>query len=87
MRLLKAATLIMAVPVLFPALNGQNRMTVWAPVPVQPARVEPPHVLRGDVADPRPAKMGEMVCPTPVSATPIPPVVEPVMKGKVVAAP
>lgn len=55
-------------------------MGMMAPVLVQPAPVEPPHVLSGDVADPQPAKMGEMLCPTPLSATPV-------MKGKVVAAP
>ncbi|MSV31260.1 MAG: cupin domain-containing protein [Bryobacterales bacterium] len=36
MRLLKTATLVIASSTLFPALNGQSQMLVWAPVPVQP---------------------------------------------------
>lgn len=71
-------------PVEQPPLPGeatipQQTMGMMAPIQVQPAPVEPAHVLRGDVAEPLPAKMGEMACPTPV--------VDPVIKGKVVAAP
>jgi mannose-6-phosphate isomerase-like protein (cupin superfamily) len=36
MRLLKTATLIIAGSTLFPALNAQSRMLVWAPLPVEP---------------------------------------------------
>ncbi|MSV34990.1 MAG: cupin domain-containing protein [Bryobacterales bacterium] len=36
MRLLNAVTLLVAGAALLPVLSGQNRMTVWAPVPVQP---------------------------------------------------
>jgi len=36
MRLLKTITLVIAGSTLFPALNGQSRMLVWAPLPVEP---------------------------------------------------
>jgi mannose-6-phosphate isomerase-like protein (cupin superfamily) len=36
MRLLKIITLVIAFSTLFPALSGQNRMLVWAPLPVEP---------------------------------------------------
>src|SRR5258706_1629277 len=36
MRLLKTITLVIAGSTLLPALNGQSRMLVWAPVPVEP---------------------------------------------------
>jgi mannose-6-phosphate isomerase-like protein (cupin superfamily) len=36
MRLLKIITLVIASSTLFPALRGQSRMTVWAPLPVEP---------------------------------------------------
>ena len=49
-----------------------------------PAQIEPPQVLRGDVKEPLPAKMGEMVCPVPVSATSAP-AVEPVVQGRIAA--
>src|SRR5258706_317530 len=35
MRLLKTITLVIAGSTLFPALNGQSRMLVWAPLPVE----------------------------------------------------
>jgi len=36
MRLLKAVTLVIAGSTLFPALSGQSRMQVWAPLPIEP---------------------------------------------------
>jgi len=36
MRLLKIITLVIAGSTLFPALSGQSRMLVWAPLPVEP---------------------------------------------------
>src|SRR4029077_6668005 len=36
MRLLKTITLVIAGSTLFPALNGQSRMLVWPPLPVEP---------------------------------------------------
>ena len=36
MRLLKTITLVIAGSTLLPALNGQSRMLVWAPLPVEP---------------------------------------------------
>jgi mannose-6-phosphate isomerase-like protein (cupin superfamily) len=36
MRLLKTITLVIAGSTLFPALRGQSRMLVWAPLPVEP---------------------------------------------------
>src|ERR1700693_4210142 len=36
MRLLKTITLVLAGSTLFPALSGQSRMLVWAPLPVEP---------------------------------------------------
>jgi hypothetical protein len=52
-------------------------MGIMAPITGSPAPVEPPHVLRGDVAEPLPAKMGETICPAPAPM--------PVTMGKIAA--